>query len=55
MNNGYFPSPGSEHSNGANFGKGDGSVQFFSSTMDLNIFALLGSMADGVPMSPGDW
>ena len=51
MDNGYFPSPGSDHSNGANFGQGDGSVRFFVSRMDPNIFALLGSMADGVVIS----
>ena len=48
MNNGYFGSPGSEHAAGANFGMGDGSVRFFMNTMDASIFALLGSMADGV-------
>jgi prepilin-type N-terminal cleavage/methylation domain-containing protein/prepilin-type processing-associated H-X9-DG protein len=52
MNNGYFPSPGSEHSNGANFGLGDGSVQFFSQSTSPDVFSLLGSMADGVRASP---
>ena len=49
MNNGYFPSPGSEHSNGAKFGMADGSVRYLNTTLDRNIFCLLGSMADGVP------
>ena len=48
MNNGYLGSPGSEHPAGANFGMGDGSVRFLMNTMDASIFALLGSMADGV-------
>jgi len=51
MNNGWFPSPGSEHSNGANFGMADGSVRFLNTSLDNNIFALLGSMADRVPVS----
>jgi prepilin-type processing-associated H-X9-DG protein len=48
MNNGLFQSPGSDHANGANFGMGDGSVTFISSSVDNNIFALMGSMNDGV-------
>ncbi len=51
-NNKFFGSPGSEHGNGANFGMGDGSVVFMSTSMDPNIFALLGSMADGQAVSP---
>ncbi len=50
MNNGYFVSPGSEHSGGANFGLADGGVRFISETIDGNTFALLGSMADDVPV-----
>jgi prepilin-type processing-associated H-X9-DG protein len=46
MNNGHFMSPGSEHSNGANFGLADGSVTYLNSSIDSDIFALLGSMAD---------
>jgi prepilin-type processing-associated H-X9-DG protein len=49
MNNYHFASPGSEHPNGANFGMADGSVKFLTNSMDATTFALLGSMADGVP------
>jgi prepilin-type processing-associated H-X9-DG protein len=51
-NNGFFGSPGSEHQNGANYGLGDGSVKFFSSSMDSSTFALIGSMSDHIPLSP---
>jgi prepilin-type N-terminal cleavage/methylation domain-containing protein/prepilin-type processing-associated H-X9-DG protein len=50
MNNGYFGSPGSQHSGGANFGLGDGSVRWMSETIDPRIFSLLGSMDDTVPV-----
>jgi prepilin-type N-terminal cleavage/methylation domain-containing protein len=50
FNNGLFISPGSEHSAGANFGLGDASVRFIADTADPRIFALLGSMDDGVPV-----
>jgi prepilin-type N-terminal cleavage/methylation domain-containing protein len=53
-NNGWYASPGSEHSGGANYGIGDGSVRFINSTVDANIFALLGSMADKVSVSLPD-
>jgi len=53
MNNGFWGSPGSDHATGANYGMADGSVRFLSTTMDPNIFALLGSMADGGP--PTGW
>ena len=49
MNNGYFPSPGSEHSSTVNFGMGDGSVRSVSGTMNADVFSLLGSMADNIP------
>jgi prepilin-type N-terminal cleavage/methylation domain-containing protein/prepilin-type processing-associated H-X9-DG protein len=52
MNNGFFQSPGSNHSGGANFGMGDGSVRFLNTSVDPNIFALLGSMADRLPWMP---
>jgi prepilin-type N-terminal cleavage/methylation domain-containing protein/prepilin-type processing-associated H-X9-DG protein len=52
MNNGMFQSPGSEHNGGANFGLGDGSVTFLQTTIDQNIFALMGSMNDKVAASP---
>jgi len=51
MNNGQFMSPGSEHANGANFGLADGSVTFLNTSIDPNIFALLGSMADRAAVS----
>jgi prepilin-type processing-associated H-X9-DG protein len=52
MNNGNFPSPGSDHAGGANFGLGDGSVRFLATTIDPAVFALLGSMADKVSVGP---
>jgi len=53
MNNGHFMSPGSEHAGGVNFGLCDGSVRFTSTTIDPRVFALLGSMDDGVAL-PAD-
>ena len=52
MNNGFFGSPGSDHANGANFGMADGSVRSSPTSMDPNVFALLGSMADGQAVDP---
>ena len=49
MNNGYFASPGSNHSGIVNFGLADGSVRSMSTTMSADVFSLLGSMADSVP------
>jgi prepilin-type processing-associated H-X9-DG protein len=51
-NNGWFGSPGSDHSGGANYGMGDGSVRYMSSSVNGNIFCLLGSMADKIPAMP---
>jgi type II secretory pathway pseudopilin PulG len=50
-NNGFFGSPGSDHVHGANYGFGDGSARILSTSMDPTTFALLGSMADGEPIS----
>jgi len=52
VNNGYFACPGSEHSKGCNFGLADGSVSFIADGLDGRIFALMGSMADDVPLPP---
>jgi prepilin-type N-terminal cleavage/methylation domain-containing protein len=43
----------SEHTGGGNLTMGDGSVQFFSETIDLITFAELSSMNEGEV--PGDW
>jgi prepilin-type N-terminal cleavage/methylation domain-containing protein/prepilin-type processing-associated H-X9-DG protein len=45
FNNGFFESPGSEHPGGANFGMGDGSVQFLNDDIDKSLFQALGSCA----------
>jgi type II secretory pathway pseudopilin PulG len=50
LNNMFYGSPGSMHPNGANFGLGDASVQFIPQTIDARTFALMGSMADNVPI-----
>jgi prepilin-type N-terminal cleavage/methylation domain-containing protein len=52
LNNNHAQSPASDHSGGSNFGLGDASVRFMSNSIDLNVFALMGSMADRVPVSP---
>ena len=48
LNNGHFASPGSDHSNGAQFGMADASVRFVSNSVNQDIFALQGSMADSM-------
>ena len=53
-NNRFWGSPGSEMS-WRELGMADGRVVFLSTSMDPNIFALLGSMADGVAfIGPGE-
>jgi prepilin-type N-terminal cleavage/methylation domain-containing protein len=52
LNNLYYGSPGSDHSGGAHVGLADGGVTFVSDGIDQNIFALLGSMADNIQISP---
>ena len=52
LNNGNVAAPGSEHPDGANFGMADGSLRFIATRSDPNVFALMGSMADGVPLLP---
>ena len=49
MSNGFFGSPGSEHPGGTHFGMGDASVHFVNSSVDWQIFMLIGSMADRTP------
>jgi prepilin-type N-terminal cleavage/methylation domain-containing protein len=48
INNKVYPSPGSEHTGGAHFGLGDGSVKFILDGVDKDLFTLMGSMADEV-------
>lgn len=52
MNNKFWGSPGSEHSGTVNFGFADGPVRSLSVSIDPNVFALLGSMADGEKVAP---
>jgi prepilin-type processing-associated H-X9-DG protein len=54
MSNGNYISPGSEHNGVSNFGMADGSVISLSTAMDCYTFALLGSMADRLPVSIGN-
>ena len=49
LNNCGFPSPGSQHPNGALFGMADGSAKWVENTINADLFALMGSMADNVP------
>ena len=50
----FWGSPGSDHPGGANYGLADGSVRFLPTSIDPNVFALLGSMADGAAVTPDD-
>jgi hypothetical protein len=51
MNNDNLVAPASGHPTGCNFALADASVHFFATQSDQNVFALMGSMADGVPIS----
>jgi len=55
MNNGYFPSPGSDHAGGANYGLGDGSVRFIKNTVNARTFHRLGNRADGELVSADEY
>jgi len=46
INNNFFESAGSDHPCGAHFGMADGSVQFFSDSIDKQAYYYLGAMAD---------
>jgi prepilin-type processing-associated H-X9-DG protein len=50
IDNGYFMSPGSDHSGGANFGHADGSVRYINTTINPHAFSLMGSMDDRLPL-----
>jgi prepilin-type N-terminal cleavage/methylation domain-containing protein len=52
MNNGWFQAPGSSHKGVVNFGLGDASVRSIATSIDKDVFALLGSMADGTSALP---
>jgi len=52
INNGDFRSPGSEHPTGGNFAFADGSVRLISNDISVDVFALLGSMADTKTVQP---
>jgi hypothetical protein len=54
LNNLDFRSPGSDHPGIAHFGFADGSVRNFSNSIDPTVFALLGSMADTMPVQIPD-
>ncbi len=51
MNNGWFASPGSDHNGTINYGMGDGSVRSLSVSTSAEVFALLGSMSDSLPVT----
>lgn len=51
MNNWFFESAGSDHPGGAWFAMADGSVRFLSEHIDAQVYAWMGSMADGKAMA----
>ena len=54
FNNPFFENAGSLHPNGANFGAVDGAVHFISENINQNTYAMLGAMADGGVLAPGN-
>ena len=48
FNNPFFENAGSQHPGGGVFGYVNGSTHFFSENIDSQLYAYLGSMADGV-------
>ena len=51
----YVGGFGSNHPGGANFALGDGSVRFIRSSIDPQVFRLLGHRADGEVISDTDY
>ncbi len=47
MNAEFFEEPGGPHGGGSLFGLADGSTQFLSDTINMEVFKALGSMAEG--------
>ncbi len=55
MNNGFYQSPGSDHSGGAHFGFADGRVRFISETVSRVVFDALGSTRGNESEAFGDF